>query len=86
MFGEIDGDDAQFEVSTDEKILNEELATSQTQLVIDEIDPTVSILSCTLDAPVVLVEEGMTFTCEVDTDETVTFEVQGGTLVVVDVE
>jgi len=87
VFGEIDGTTVRVnDVSSDQTILTADLAVSQTQLVVDEIDPTIGILSCTLDAPVVLVEEGMTFSCEADSDETVTFEVQDGMLVIIDVE
>jgi len=84
--GNIDGTTVNVDdVSSDKTILTAELAARQAQPAIDAQDPTVSITSCTLSAPVVVVESGLTFTCDTDSSQTVTFEVQGGSLVITDV-
>ncbi len=44
-----------------------------------------TVTSCSLSEPIVVVEEGLTFTCATDSGETVTFEVKDGILVITDV-
>ena len=86
IYGNIDGKTVSVDDATsDQVILNADLAAKQAQPSIDAIDPSVSITSCKLSAPVVIVTDGMTFTCDTDSNETVTFTVQDGSLKITDV-
>jgi hypothetical protein len=86
IYGTIDGTTVNVDDATsDQVILDAKLAAIQAQPVIDGIDPTVSVTSCTLAAPVVIVRDGLTFTCETDSDETVTFEVDDNSLKITNV-
>ena len=67
-------DDAQ----SDTKILNGDLAVEAAQPAVDTIDPTVKVQSCTLPSDLVIVTDGLTFTCVTDANDTVTLEIQGG--------
>ena len=67
-------DDAQ----SDATILNADLAVEAAQPAVDTVDPTVKVQSCTLPSDLVIVTDGLTFTCLTDTDETVTLEIQNG--------
>lgn len=85
-YGTIEGSTLSVEdFESPDKILTPALAVEQAQQVIDVDDPTVRILACTLPAPVVLVQDGFTFTCTTDTNQTVTFGVQNGLMSVTDV-
>lgn len=86
IYGTVSGNTVSVDDATsDQVILDAKLAATQAQPVIDAIDPTVSILSCTLSAPIVIVTDGMTFTCDTDSNETVTFAVENGSLTITDV-
>jgi uncharacterized membrane protein YeiB len=84
--GTIDGDSISANGETTVNILNDALAVKATQQIVAAVSPTVSVLSCTLPQPLVLVEEGLKFTCATDSSETATFELQGGQLVLTDVQ
>ena len=87
VYGTIDGTTVNVDdVQSDQRLINTALATEQAQIGIDTIDPTVTVESCTLPGQVILVTEGLTFTCDLDTDETVTFEVSDGQLTIQSVE
>ena len=76
--GTIDGDTVTVsDATSDATILNDELAVKATQQIVAAVAPTVTVTSCTLPQQIVLVEEGLTFTCATDSDETVTIELHG---------
>ena len=79
--GTIDGDSISANGETTVNILNDELAVKGTQQIVAARAPTVTVISCTLPQQLVLVEEGLTFTCDLDSDQTVTFDYTGGQLV-----
>jgi hypothetical protein len=86
IYGTVSGNTVSVDDATsDQVILDAKLAATQAQPVIDSIDPTVSITTCNLSAPVVLVADGLTFTCKTDSNETVTFEVDNNTLKITNV-
>jgi hypothetical protein len=84
--GTIDGDSISANGKTTVNILNDALAVKATQQIVAAVAPTVTVLTCTLAQPLVLVEEGLTFTCDTDSSETATFQLQGGQLVLTDVQ
>ena len=84
--GTIDGDSISANGETTVNILNDKLAVKATQQIVAGVAPTVTVLSCTLPQPLVLVEEGLKFTCNTDSNETATFELQSGQLVLTDVK
>ena len=85
--GSVDGNTVRLtNAQSDTTILDEALAIKAAQPVVDGVTTGVTVQSCTLDAAVVVVEDGLTFTCTTDTDETATFQVQGGTLALTDVK
>jgi len=63
---------------SDTAILNADLAVKNAQPAVDTIDPTVKVESCTLPSDLVIVTDGLTFTCLTDANETVTLVIQGG--------
>jgi uncharacterized membrane protein YeiB len=84
--GTIDGDDISANAETTVNILNDELAVKATQQIVASVAPTVTVLSCTLPQQLVLVEEGLSFTCATDSNETATFDYSGGQLLLTDVQ
>jgi hypothetical protein len=85
--GSVDGSTVTVtDAKSDVTILNESMAVKQTQPVVSAVAPTVSVVSCTLTEPLVVVKEGLTFTCDTDSNETVTVELQNGKLVLTDVK
>ncbi len=86
IYGTVSGNTVTVDdASSSQVILDAKLAAKQAQPVIDAIDPTVNITSCTLAAPVVIVKDGLTFTCKTDSNETVTFEVDNNSLSITNV-
>jgi hypothetical protein len=73
------------DAKSDTVLLNESMAVKQTQPVVSAVASNVTVLSCSLAEPLVVVKEGLSFTCKTDSNETATFTVQGGKLVLTDV-
>lgn len=84
--GSVDGNTVSVDdVSSEQTVIDESLAQTQAQTLVDSIEDGFTVTSCTLAEPVVLVTDSLTFDCTLDSDETVTFGVQDGQLVVQDV-
>lgn len=85
--GSVDGSTVSVtDAKSDITLMNESLAVTQTQPIVRAFAPAVTVLSCSLPEPLVVLKEGLTFTCATDSDETVTIELQGGELVLTDVK
>ena len=61
---------------SDTTILNADLAVEAAQPAVDSYGLGIKVVSCTLPSDLVVVSDGLTFTCLTDSDETVTFEIQ----------
>jgi hypothetical protein len=84
--GTIDGSSVSAKGETTVNLLNSALAVKAAQPIVDAIAPAVTVLSCTLPQPLVLVDDNLTFTCRTDSSETATFSVENGKLVLSDVQ
>jgi hypothetical protein len=84
--GTIDGNSVSAKGETTVNLLNDALAVKAAQQIVASVAPTVTVVSCTLPQTLVLVEEGLTFTCRTDSSQTATFDLQGGKLVLTDVQ
>jgi hypothetical protein len=72
--GTIDGNDVNYSFTTD-NVVTEDLAIDAAQDLVDDIDRTIKVLSCQLPETPLVVRGGDEFTCEVDSDETITVTV-----------
>jgi hypothetical protein len=63
---------------SDTTILNADLAVEAAQPAVDSYGLDIKVESCTLPSELVIVTDGLTFTCLTDTNETVTLEIQNG--------
>jgi hypothetical protein len=87
VYGTIDGTTVNVEdVQSDTTLLDAELAAEQAQIGIRDVDPTVDVDRCTLPEAVVRVTDGLTFTCDLSSGQTVTLEVEDGGLTITDVQ
>lgn len=85
--GSVDGNTVRVtDAKSDVTVINESLAVKETQPIVSAVAPSVTVLSCSLSEPLVIVKEGLSFTCATDSDETVTVELQNGELVLTDVK
>lgn len=84
--GTIDGSSVSAKGQTTVNLLDSALAVKAVQPIVDSIASSVTVLSCTLPQPLVLVDDTLTFTCQTDSDETATFSVENGKLVLSDVQ
>jgi hypothetical protein len=71
---------------SESNVLNEALAVEAAQPLIDDVASGVLVQACDLGAPLVVVEDGLQFTCTTDSAESVTFEVQDDQLDIIDVQ
>ncbi len=78
--GNVGDDKVTFNASTTNNLADEKLAIQAAQQLVDQRASGVTVTRCDLPSQIVEVVDGLTFTCEANSDQTVTFEVTGGQL------